>query len=67
MVIISEDNGESWSLFDPASTVSLERNSIQESNLAAVVSSEEETIFQKFFNFLKSFFGAVVDFFVSLF
>ena len=67
VVIISEDNGESWSLFDPASTVSLERNSIQESNLAAVVSSEEETIFQKFFNFLKSFFGAVVDFFVSLF
>jgi len=39
----------------------------ENSSLATIAKSEMITIFQKPINFLGSFFGAIVDFFVSLF
>ena len=67
VVIVSKDNGESWSLFNSVSSISSYNKNAADSNLAAAASAEKKTIFQKFFGFLRSFFGATLNFFLSLF
>ena len=67
VVIVSKDNGDSWSLFDSDSIVSSPNKNSAKNNLATVVSTEKTSIFQKFIQTIVSYLEYILDLLLFMF